>query len=40
MSHRSHTPIITIKGAGPIFYDDAGKFNPCSGKELEIRSSY
>jgi len=31
-------PIITIKGAGPNFYDDAGKFDPCCGRNLEIWS--
>ena len=44
MSHRSHPQIITFKitfkGARPIFYHEAGKFDPCTGRKLEIWSSY
>jgi len=32
-----HTPkLLHLREQDPIFYHDAGKFDPCSGRKLEI----
>jgi len=36
-----HTPkLLHLRDQGPIFYHDAGKFDPCCGRKLEICFSY